>query len=181
LVIIAGIFVATAIKNGGSVSAGDLVISKSEVTEKAKFYPYNADGTRMEILAVRAGDGSIRTAFNTCQVCNGSSSRENFWFARTAETASVWIWLSRKGAAATRCRLQRMKKRTMAQTSLFREIFYCRDNKNNFTANKLYVQGMTCTGCETRIENVLRKLDGVTDVKASYTSSTVYVADRGKA
>jgi len=67
-----GIFVATAIKNGGSVSAGDLVISKSEVTEKAKFYPYNADGTRMEILAVRAGDGSIRTAFNTCQVCNGS-------------------------------------------------------------------------------------------------------------
>jgi len=72
LVIIAGIFVATAIKNGGSVSAGDLVISKSEVTEKAKFYPYNADGTRMEILAVRAGDGSIRTAFNTCQVCNGS-------------------------------------------------------------------------------------------------------------
>jgi len=131
LVIIAGIFVATAIKNGGSVSAGDLVISKSEVTEKAKFYPYNADGTRMEILAVRAGDGSIRTAFNTCQVCNGSprayfKQQENFWFARTAETASVWIWLSRKGAAATRCRLQRMKKRTMAQTSLFREIFYCR-------------------------------------------------------
>ncbi|ADU75545.1 sulfite exporter TauE/SafE [Acetivibrio thermocellus AD2] len=53
--------------------------------------------------------------------------------------------------------------------------------KNNFTANKLYVQGMTCTGCETRIENVLRKLDGVTDVKASYTSSTVYVAyDKSK-
>jgi len=101
-------------KDGGSVSAGDLVISKSEVTEKAKFYPYNADGTRMEILAVRAGDGSIRTAFNTCQVCNGSprayfKQQGEFWFARTAETASVWIWLSRKGAAATRCRLQRMK------------------------------------------------------------------------
>ncbi|WP_265447276.1 sulfite exporter TauE/SafE family protein [Acetivibrio straminisolvens] len=48
--------------------------------------------------------------------------------------------------------------------------------KNNFAVNRLYVHGMTCTGCETRIENVLRKLDGVTDVKATYSNSTVYVA-----
>jgi uncharacterized membrane protein len=26
----------------------------------------------MEIMAVKASDGTIRTAFNTCQVCNGS-------------------------------------------------------------------------------------------------------------
>lgn len=44
-------------------------ILKSEITEKAKFYPYRAGDVRMEILAVRASDGSIRTAFNTCQVC----------------------------------------------------------------------------------------------------------------
>jgi uncharacterized membrane protein len=55
-----------------STTAGDLIIPKSEITETAKFYPYNANGTRMEILAVKAGDGSIRTAFNTCQICNGS-------------------------------------------------------------------------------------------------------------
>ena len=47
----------------------DLKILKSEVSEKAKFYPYKAGETYMEVLAVKATDGSIRTAFNTCQVC----------------------------------------------------------------------------------------------------------------
>ena len=39
----------------------------------------------------------------------------------------------------------------------------------------LQVDGMTCTGCETRIENTLRKLEGIIDVKAIYSSSNVYV------
>ncbi|WP_027627887.1 sulfite exporter TauE/SafE family protein [Ruminiclostridium cellobioparum] len=39
----------------------------------------------------------------------------------------------------------------------------------------LQVGGMTCTGCETRIENTLKKLDGIVDVKAIYSSSNVYV------
>lgn len=39
----------------------------------------------------------------------------------------------------------------------------------------LQVDGMTCTGCETRIENILKKLDGIIDVKAIYSSSNVYV------
>ncbi len=39
----------------------------------------------------------------------------------------------------------------------------------------LQVDGMTCTGCETRIENSLKKLDGIIDVKAIYSSSNVYV------
>jgi hypothetical protein len=52
-----------------AVASGDLKILKSEVTETAKFYPYKADGVYMEIIAVKASDGTIRTAFNTCQVC----------------------------------------------------------------------------------------------------------------
>lgn len=39
----------------------------------------------------------------------------------------------------------------------------------------LQVDGMTCTGCETRIENTIRKLDGIENVKAIYSSSNVYV------
>jgi len=35
------------------------------------------------------------------------------------------------------------------------------------------VSGMTCVNCENRIENKLKKLDGVTDVTASYTRSRV--------
>lgn len=49
-----------------------LVISTSEVTESAEFYPIEVDGTEMEIIAVRDSDGNIRTAFNTCQVCYSS-------------------------------------------------------------------------------------------------------------
>jgi len=50
-------------------ATGDLKIVKSEVTEIAKFYPYKSGRVNMEVMAVRASDGSIRTAFNTCQIC----------------------------------------------------------------------------------------------------------------
>jgi len=50
----------------------DLFIPAAEVGENAVFYPVEVAGTRLEVLAVRAPDGSIRTAFNTCQVCYGS-------------------------------------------------------------------------------------------------------------
>lgn len=75
IILIAAILIVKGSIGGSSkaVSAsGDLNIPKSEITETAKFYPYNANGTKLEILAVKASDGSIRTAFNTCQVCNGS-------------------------------------------------------------------------------------------------------------
>ena len=51
---------------------GGLKILKSEVTSKAKFYPYKAGKTDMEVIAVKAGNGTIRTALNTCQVCYDS-------------------------------------------------------------------------------------------------------------
>jgi uncharacterized membrane protein len=54
------------------VSDKDLVIPFQEITGNAVFYPVDVEGTRMEVLAVRAPDGSIRTAFNTCQVCYSS-------------------------------------------------------------------------------------------------------------
>jgi uncharacterized membrane protein len=50
----------------------DLVIPLSEVSPTAQFYPVKIDGTLLEVIAVRAPDGTIRTAFNTCQVCYGS-------------------------------------------------------------------------------------------------------------
>jgi nitrite reductase/ring-hydroxylating ferredoxin subunit len=50
----------------------DLKILKSEVTETAKFYPYKAGNVNMEVFAVKAKDGTIRTALNTCQVCYAS-------------------------------------------------------------------------------------------------------------
>ena len=63
-------------KNKGSNEAvaelNDVSITKSEITQTVKFYPVKAGKVNMEIMAVRASDGTIRTAFNTCQICNGS-------------------------------------------------------------------------------------------------------------
>jgi uncharacterized membrane protein len=50
----------------------DLVITLSEVSSTAQFYPVVIDGVGMEVLAVQAPDGTIRTAFNTCQSCYAS-------------------------------------------------------------------------------------------------------------
>jgi len=55
-----------------TVRDGDLVIDKNEITEEAKFYPVEIDGVKMEVLAVKASDNTIRTAYNTCQVCFNS-------------------------------------------------------------------------------------------------------------
>jgi len=70
----AGTIVGTSV--GASVGAasqsGDITITKSEVTETAKFIPYKVGNTDMEIIALKASDGTIRTAFNTCQVCYDS-------------------------------------------------------------------------------------------------------------
>lgn len=50
----------------------DLIIPLSDITEEASFYPVTVDGIDMEVIAVKASDGSIRTAFNTCQICYNS-------------------------------------------------------------------------------------------------------------
>jgi len=54
------------------VVGGDLTIIKADVTKEAKFYGYQSNDTYMEVMAVRASDGTVRTALNTCQVCNNS-------------------------------------------------------------------------------------------------------------
>lgn len=55
---------AASAQNGGNIQ-----ITKSQITEKATFIPYKVGDTAMEIVAVRAPDGTVRTALNTCQVC----------------------------------------------------------------------------------------------------------------
>ncbi|MDF2986135.1 MAG: hypothetical protein K0R50_1645 [Eubacterium sp.] len=45
----------------------------------------------------------------------------------------------------------------------------------NLIRRVLHIDGMTCTGCETRIENALKKLEGVEEAKAIFNSANVYV------
>ena len=63
---------AAAFPAGKILPNGDLLIPKKEITATAKFYQYKIDGVLIEILALRAPDGTVRTALNTCQVCYAS-------------------------------------------------------------------------------------------------------------
>ncbi len=54
------------------VKDADIIIQTTEVTEQPSFYPAEINGTNLEVIAVKASDGTVRTAFNTCQVCYSS-------------------------------------------------------------------------------------------------------------
>jgi uncharacterized membrane protein len=69
---VAAVLLIGSLGQAGELENGDLFIPAEEVSETAKFYPVNVEGTDMEVFAVKAPDGTIRTAFNTCQVCYGS-------------------------------------------------------------------------------------------------------------
>lgn len=68
IVLISG-FVFAAGNDSSKTSGQGLKINKSEVSKKAKFYPVKVGKTAMEVIAVKASDGSVRVALNTCQVC----------------------------------------------------------------------------------------------------------------
>ncbi|MDF2632220.1 MAG: hypothetical protein K0Q85_816 [Caproiciproducens sp.] len=80
IILVAGFFIVKGItapkteaaQRGVTQQGADIQITKSEITETAKFIPYNAGGVNMELIAVKAPDGTVRTAFNTCQVCYDS-------------------------------------------------------------------------------------------------------------
>jgi len=52
-----------------AVSNRDLVIPITDIHDSVDFYPVEIDGLQMEIMVVKAPDGSIRTAFNVCHYC----------------------------------------------------------------------------------------------------------------
>jgi uncharacterized membrane protein len=45
-------------------------IPAASIGSEAKFFEYNASGTTIRFFAVKASDGSIKTAFDACDVCN---------------------------------------------------------------------------------------------------------------
>ena len=55
---------------GNAVAGGEtLKIPLSELSENAKWYEYNSGGTNIRFFAVKAQDGSVKTAFDACDVC----------------------------------------------------------------------------------------------------------------
>ncbi len=50
----------------------NIIIEKALIGDDAQYFPYKSGDIDMELLAFKASDGSIRTAFNTCQICYDS-------------------------------------------------------------------------------------------------------------
>lgn len=77
LIIIVGFFLGKNASESASDQGSDtyevvgenIVIDKSAITSTASFIPYKLADNYMEVIAIKASDGSIRTALNTCQVC----------------------------------------------------------------------------------------------------------------
>lgn len=51
---------------------GDVLVHAEAIGTEASYFDYDANGTTVPLFAVRASDGTVRLALNTCQVCNGS-------------------------------------------------------------------------------------------------------------
>lgn len=49
-----------------------LVIPTADLSESVQFYPVELDGVSMEVMAAKDVNGTIRLAYNTCQVCYSS-------------------------------------------------------------------------------------------------------------
>lgn len=55
---------------GNAVAGGDVLkIPLSELSGNAKWYNYSFDGLNIRFFAVEAPDGSIKTAFDACDIC----------------------------------------------------------------------------------------------------------------
>ncbi|MBW6461611.1 MAG: DUF2318 domain-containing protein [DPANN group archaeon] len=84
--IIIGILLAVALLSGIFLTKGDtqkitgqatisddqIKISLSDISETAKWYTYEYKGTTIKYFIVKAEDGTIKTAFDACDVCFGA-------------------------------------------------------------------------------------------------------------
>jgi len=48
---------------------GEFKIPLSDISENAKWYEYQSDDVAIRFFVVKASDGSIKTAFDACDVC----------------------------------------------------------------------------------------------------------------
>ncbi|MDD4251279.1 MAG: DUF2318 domain-containing protein [Candidatus ainarchaeum sp.] len=56
--------------NQSTIQLEDFVkISLNEINNEARFYEYEYHGTKILFFVVKASDGSIKTAFDACDVC----------------------------------------------------------------------------------------------------------------
>ncbi|MBU0761172.1 MAG: DUF2318 domain-containing protein [Nanoarchaeota archaeon] len=71
IIIIAGIFFFRGKITGNVVggNSGTMEIPLADISENAEWYEYQSNGKTIRFFVVKAGDGSVKTAFDACDVC----------------------------------------------------------------------------------------------------------------
>lgn len=62
----------TAVYETPAVENGEIAIDTAALTSTPMYINYDANGTNIQLIAVKASDGTARLSLNTCQVCNPS-------------------------------------------------------------------------------------------------------------
>ncbi|MFH1239707.1 MAG: DUF2318 domain-containing protein [Candidatus Diapherotrites archaeon] len=62
----------TGLVTATQAESDSISIPVSEITTTAKWFEYESSGTTIRFFAVKASDGSIKTAFDACDVCYGA-------------------------------------------------------------------------------------------------------------
>ncbi|MFH1587182.1 MAG: DUF2318 domain-containing protein [Candidatus Diapherotrites archaeon] len=57
---------------GAGGSSSTINVPLSSISAQAKWFEYDSSGVKVRFFAVKAGDGSIKTAFDSCDVCYDS-------------------------------------------------------------------------------------------------------------
>lgn len=60
------------LENYQTIEAESIKISLSQISEKAEWFEYKSGGKTIKYFVVKAKDGSIKTAFDACDICYGS-------------------------------------------------------------------------------------------------------------
>lgn len=55
--------------NEASAASNAITIPLSSLSKEAKWFEYNVNGAKVRFFAVEASNGSIKTAFDSCDVC----------------------------------------------------------------------------------------------------------------
>ena len=73
MVMLIGVFLVRGGITGDAVKSDEVIkIPLFEISETAKWYDYGYNGKTITYFVVKGGDGSVKTAFDACDVCYGA-------------------------------------------------------------------------------------------------------------
>ncbi|MCX8163140.1 MAG: DUF2318 domain-containing protein [Candidatus Micrarchaeota archaeon] len=95
-------------KNSSSFDLNEyLLIDLAEISNKAKFYTYNLNGTNIRFFVLKASDGSIKTAFDACDVCypykKGYRQEDNYMVCNACGNKFLIDMLGKENKAGGGC------------------------------------------------------------------------------